>query len=48
MRFKFCIWAVAFLLNIRDQVLLARVIIDSNPEEYGRQIATSQASEMPR
>lgn len=45
MRFKFCIWAVVFLLNARDQVLLARVIIDSNPEEYERQMATPEASE---
>lgn len=41
LRFNLCIWLVVFLLNIRDQVFWARVIIDSNPEEYRRQIESA-------
>jgi hypothetical protein len=37
-RFKFCTRMVVFLLGVREQVLLARVIIDCNPDEYTRQI----------
>lgn len=41
---RICIWIVVFLLDIRNQVLLARVIIDSNQEEYQRQMAEYRAA----